>query len=152
MKVPSTAPGLWWAFSFQGSTMRRRPACLRKSVISGRHRQSIAVTVRLMGTNEAEYVQQGIDEAETYKATAYDYAQECIETARILAQPVIPELPAMADGSIFGSAVARVNERTRAIIAAEQGLKDYLLDEAQRLGVEPPHDLMGPRSEDPLDS
>lgn len=100
-----------------------------------------------MGTSEAEYVQQGIDEAETYKATAYDYAQECIETARILAQPVIPELPAMADGSIFGSAVARVNERT-----AEQGLKDYLLDEAQRLGVEPPHDLMGPRSEDPLDS
>lgn len=105
-----------------------------------------------MGTTDDKYIQQGIDEAEAYKATAYDYAQENIETARALAKQGIPELPAMTEGSIFSSAVDRVNERTRAIAAAEEGLKDYLLDEAQRLGVEPPRDLMAPRSEDPLDS
>ncbi|QSN49623.1 hypothetical protein [Mycobacteroides abscessus] len=94
-----------------------------------------------MGTSDAEYIQQGIDEAETYKRTAYEHAQGYFEAARIQTETPYPKFPAMPEGSMFGDAVGAFNRKRDAVSTAEHALRCRLVDEAHRLGVEPPADL-----------
>lgn len=94
-----------------------------------------------MGTDDSEYIRQGIDEAETYKGAAYEHAQGYFEAARIETETPYPELPPMPEGSMFGDAVSAFNRKRDAVSAAEHALRCRLVDEAHRLGVEPPADL-----------